>query len=67
MARWASDDDDRVDVPVPEVDDTPVDYTGVRLARDLTGADWRDVSGDHRWRSLDPTWQPTEPLKQEWR
>ena len=66
MARWASDDDDRVDVPA-EVDDTPVDYTGVRLARDLTGADWSDRTGDHRWRSLDPTWQPTEPLTQEWR
>ena len=62
-----SDDDASVDVPWTEVDSDTVDWTGVRLARDLTGADWRDVSGDHRWRSLDPTWQPTEPLTQEWR
>jgi len=60
-------DDDRVDVPWTDVDSDTVDWTGVRLARDLTGADWSDRTGDHRWRSLDPTWQPTAPLKQEWR
>ena len=40
-----------------------VDWTGTRDVRDFRGADWSDRTGDHRWRSLDPTFELKPPLK----
>ena len=62
--------EDVIDVDYPSLDailERAAQLPPLQLARDFTWADWSDTSGDFRWRSLDPTYEPGPPLKQEWR
>jgi len=51
------------DFPSREEIEAVADLTTPLPIRDFERADWSDTSGDHRWRSLDPTYvPPAKPL-----